>query len=394
MVAAHSKLPSLAAGALAMPHSGIREIINVAVEMPGCTRLEVGEPDFATPAHIVEAAFEFARGGGVRYTGTAGTMALREKLVAKLARVNGIRATTDQITVGVGGIGVIAAAFSALIDPGDEVLVPDPAWPCYELMLGLAKGRMVAYPCRPERGFVPDVDEVAALITPRTKMLVINSPCNPTGAVLPRRVIEALVALAERKGLYVLSDECYDQVVFEGEPVSPASFAGTDRVITAMSFSKTYAMTGWRVGYLVSHPSLAAVVNKVQESNVSCVSAACQKAAEAALDGPQAPLAQMVAAYRRRRDLCVEWLGKAGLLIARPGGAFYVMADVTRSGLNSRDFAFSLLRQRQVAVAPGTAFGQIAKQAVRISLASSEAALHSGIEQIVQHIEQLEARRS
>jgi len=356
-------------------------------------RLEVGEPDFATPEHIVEAAFAFARSGAVRYTGTAGIPSLREKLCEKLATVNRIAAVPAQVNVGVGGIGVISAAFGAIIEPGDEVLVPDPAWPCYELMLGVTKGVLVPYRCGPETGFLPDPTEVESRITSRTKLLVINSPSNPTGAVFPRSLLEALVAVAERHDLYVLSDECYDEVVFDGEHVSPASFAGTDRVISAFSFSKTYAMTGWRIGYLVSSRSFADQVNKIHESNISCVSAVSQKAAEAALDGGSEPVISMTAAYRRRRDLCVELLQQHGLLINRPGGAFYVMADVSASGLGARDFAFDLLRTHRVAVAPGTAFGKVARASVRISLASSESALRIGINTLAAHVRELETRR-
>jgi len=377
-----SGYPDFAPGPLAMPHSGIREIINVALSMDNPIRLEVGEPDFNTPAHIVEAASRFMASGAIKYVGTQGIPPLREKLAAKLAAVNAIEATPEQINVGVGGIGVIAAIFSALVGAGDEVLVPDPAWPCYELMLAVTGGRMVPYPCLPGNGFLPDPDEVAALCGPRTKLIVMNSPSNPTGAVFPRALVEAFVRVAEEKGVYLLSDECYDEIVFDTEHVSPASIGGTERVLTAMSFSKTYAMTGWRIGYSVAPPPLVDLINKVHESNISCVSTLSQKAAEAALDGPREPLRAMVDAYRRRRDLCVELLDRENMLIARPGGAFYIMANIAAARMNARDFAFALLRETGVAVAPGTAFGKRADQAVRISLASSEDALGEGIERM------------
>jgi aspartate/methionine/tyrosine aminotransferase len=249
-------------------------------------------------------------------------------------------------------------------------------------MATVANAVAVPYACAPARGFLPDPDAVERLVTSRTKLLVINSPSNPTGAVFPRALIERLLAIAERHGLYVLSDECYDEMVFDGEHISPASFAGSDRVLSAFSFSKTYAMTGWRVGYMVSSPRIADLINKVHESNISCVSAIAQKAAEAALDGPMEAKRTMVESYRRRRDLCVQLLAQHDLLISRPGGAFYVMADIRRSGMASRDFAFALLRETGVAVAPGSAFGTHAADAVRISLASSEADLTEGIERL------------
>jgi aspartate aminotransferase len=389
-MAAIVQLPEIAAGPAHAAPSGIREVVNEALTMPDAIRLEVGEPDFATPEHIVEAAVEFARSGRVRYTATAGTLSLREKLSAKLARVNGVSASVDDINCAVGGVGAIAAAMAAVVEAGDQVLVPDPAWPNYRLMLSWIGAELVSYPCPAENGFLPDVEALQRLIGPRVKMLVINSPCNPTGVVFPRTLIEELAELAERANIYLLSDECYDEVILEGTNLSPASFLTDGRVISAYSFSKTYAMTGWRVGYVVANRSIAQSINKVLESNSSCVSALCQHAAEAALDGSSSVVTTMVDAYRRRRDLSYGLLADLGLAIAEPHGAFYVMADVSRSGLHAREFAFDLLRSRSVAVAPGTAFGDCAREAVRISLASSEDALREGISRMAARIVELE----
>lgn len=364
--------------------------MNLALVTPGCIRLEVGEPNFSTPQHIVEAAVEFARKGTVKYTATAGLLSLRERLVAKLERVNGIESSVNNINCSVGGVGGIAAAIAAIVEPGDEVLVPDPAWPNYRLMLAWAHGVLVPYPCLPGNQFLPEAREIESLITPRTKVLIINSPCNPTGAVFPRRLVEELVDVAVRHNIYVLSDECYDEVILEGEHVSPASYCTDGRVISAYTFSKTYAMTGWRVGYVVANERISDSITKILESNSSCIPTVCQKAAEAALDGPREPVRQMVEAYRERRDLCVSLLEEAGLLISRPHGAFYIMADVSKSRrIDSRDFAFDLVRSKQVAVAPGTAFGGSARDAVRISLASSPEDLAVGIGRMVERIEEL-----
>ena len=295
-------------------------MVNVALVTPGCIRLEVGEPNFPTPAHIVEAAVEFARKGQVKYTATAGLLSLRERLVAKLDRVNGIQAGVNNINCSVGGVGGIAGAIAALVDPGDEVLIPDPAWPNYRLMLAWAHGVLVPYACPPEREFLPDAQEIENQITSRTKLIIINSPCNPTGAVFPRDLLERLVDVAVRHNLYLLSDECYDEVILDGEHHSPASFCTDGRVISAFTFSKTYAMTGWRVGYVVANDRISDSITKVLESNSSCLPTVCQKAAEAALDGPREPLHDMVKAYRDRRDLCVGLLEEAGMLISRPQG--------------------------------------------------------------------------
>jgi aspartate aminotransferase len=356
---------------------------------PGCIRLEVGEPSFPTPKHIVDAAVEFIRTSQAKYTATPGLPSLRERIAAKLARVNHIEAGLDNINCTVGGVGGIAAAVAALVEPGDEVLLPDPAWPNYRLMLAWAHGVLVPYPCPPSNQFLPDPDEIDRLVTPRTKMIIVNSPCNPTGAVFPRELLERLVDVAVRRNLYLLSDECYDEVILDGEHISPASFCTDGRVISAYTFSKTYAMTGWRVGYVVANQELSDTITKILESNSSCLPTICQKAAEAALDGPREPLGEMVKAYRERRDLCVGLLEEAGMLISRPQGAFYIMADIGRSGMNARDFAFDLVKSKKVAVAPGTAFGESAKHAVRISLASSPEDLSMGIARMIERIEEL-----
>ena len=382
-------LPAISSGPAEAAHSGIREVVNLALVTPGCIRLEVGEPSFKTPDHIVQAAIEFARTGQMKYTATPGILSLRERLVAKLDRVNGIKAGVDNVNCTVGGVGGIAAAIAALCEPGDEVLLPDPAWPNYRLMLAWAHGVLVPYPCRPENKFLPDPAEVEQLITPRTKLMIINSPCNPTGAVFPRKLLDQLVEVAVKHNLYLLSDECYDEVILEGEHHSPASFCTDGRVISVFTFSKTYAMTGWRVGYVVANDKISDSITKILESNSSCLPTICQKAAEAALDGPREPLKKMVDAYRERRDLCVGLLEESGLLISRPEGAFYIMADVRGSGMDSREFAFDLVKTKQVAVAPGTAFGESARGAVRISLASSPEDLSVGIGRIIERLEEL-----
>jgi len=382
-------MKSLAAGPRETAHSGIREVVNVAITMPDAIRLEVGQPDFDTPEHIVEATVRALREGATKYTATAGVLSLRELLVQKLAAVNQIKAEPSQINVTIGGVGGLAAALLALLEEGDEVLVPDPAWPNYRLELSYSPAKMVGYPLYAARDFAPDLDELERLITPRTKLLIINSPCNPTGAVFSRRAVEQIVELCQKHDLYLLSDECYDEIVFDGEHVSPASFWDDGRVISVFTFSKTYAMTGYRVGYVVTSPELADVINKILEANMSCATSFAQKGAEAALTGPREPAQRMLAAYKRRRDVVDELLREYGMWTSRPRGAFYAMADVSRSGMDSRTFAFKLLEETKVAVAPGTAFGEVARDYVRISLASSEEDLREGIRRMHQFIEQL-----
>jgi aspartate/methionine/tyrosine aminotransferase len=380
-------LPSLADGPAEMAHSGIREIANEALRTPGTIRLDVGQPDFPTPQHVKDAGKRAIDENKTFYTHTQGLLSLRERLVAKLARVNGIKTSPERIACGPGGVGAIAAMLAAVIERDDEVLLPDPGWPNYRMMLPWLGARPVYYPCPPSDGFQPDLDALAALVGPRTKVLIVNSPNNPTGAVYPTATIAAMIDLAQRHNLWLLSDECYDQILLDGTWTSPASLAPDDpRIATVFTFSKTYSMTGWRLGYLTGSAELVDTATKVLESNSSCVSTISQVAAEAALAGPQDCVSEMVGAYRRRRDLVAGILQDAELLIAKPTGAFYIMADVSPAGLPSRDFAFRLLRERGVSVAPGTAFGQVAGQAVRISLASSDADLKEGAGRLAEFV--------
>ncbi len=380
-------LPPVAHGPAEMAHSGIREISNQALRTPGAIRLDVGQPDFPTPQHVKDAGKKAIDDNMTFYTHTQGLLSLREKLVDKLARVNGITATPEQIACAPGGVGAIAAMLAAVLEPGDEVMFPDPGWPNYRMMPPWLGAKAVFYPCPTGAGFQPDLDVLQSLVTARTKVLVVNSPNNPTGAVYPRTTIAAMIEIAQRHNLWLLSDECYDQILLDGTWTSPAAMAPDDpRIATVFTFSKTYAMTGWRLGYLVGEPGLIDTATKVLESNSSCVSTISQVAAEAALTGPQDCVAEMVDAYRRRRDLVAAILKDAELFIAQPTGAFYIMADVSPAGMPARDFAFALLRERGVSVAPGTAFGLQAAEAVRISLASSDEALQEGVGRLAEFV--------
>jgi len=391
---ATTSLPPLAHAILEAPHSGIREIANVAVTMPGAIRLEAGQPNFRTPEHIAAAGKQAIDDGFTQYTPTAGIMSLREAIARKLERVNGIRVPATQIACGPGGVGVIAAALATLVEDGDEVLTPDPGWPNTSTMVSWVRGREVRYPCPPELDFQPDLEALERLITTRTKVLLVNSPNNPTGAVYPVETLARIAELARRHNVWLISDECYDQIVLDGRAVAPsmANHLDDGRVISVFTFSKSYAMTGWRLGYAVASQPVIDGITKFLESSSSCVSAITQKAGEAALDGPQDCVAEMVTAYRRRRDLSVDLLREAGLLVSEPAGAFYLMADVSATGLDAREFAFRLLREREVGVAPGTAFGQVAAHAVRISLASSDEDLREGIGRLCEFVHELSGR--
>ncbi len=239
-----------------MPVSRIREVMELAWGDPEAIHLEVGEPDFPTPEHVVEAAHEAARMGLTRYAPNAGLPVLREALADKIARRNGYEARPEQVVVTQGGIQALYLALRALLEPGDEVLLPDPAWPNYRMIAHLLGARVLSYPLVAEGGFLPRLEDLERLATPRTRAMLVNSPSNPLGTVVPRELMEGLLAFARRRGLWLVSDEVYDEVVFDGDFVSAGSLADpSDRLVSVYSFSKVYAMTGWRVGYLVAPPT-------------------------------------------------------------------------------------------------------------------------------------------
>src|SRR6202165_198168 len=285
---ARLSIPALAHGPAEGEHSGIREIANQALLTPGAIRLDVGQPNFRTPDHVGDAGKTAIDEGKTYYTHTQGLLSLREKLVAKLARVNGINVTPDRIACTPGGVGAIAAVFAAVLEDGDEVLLPDPGWPNFRMMLSWTDAKGVFYPCPPADGFQPDLEALASLVTPRTQTLLVNSPNTPTGAIYPLATVKRVVELAQRHNLWLVSDECYDQIVLEGTWTSPASLAPDDpRIASVFTFSKTYSMTGWRLGYVAGSAELIDTVTKVLESNSSCTSTISQVAGEAALDRAQ-----------------------------------------------------------------------------------------------------------
>ncbi|HEU0335496.1 MAG TPA: aminotransferase class I/II-fold pyridoxal phosphate-dependent enzyme [Gaiellaceae bacterium] len=362
-----------------LPRSGIRGIMELALELPDAIRLEIGDPDFPTPPHIVEAAAEAARAGFTHYAPGIGLSSLRELIAEKVVARNGFACTPDRVVVTTGACGALHASFLVLLDPGDEVLVPDPGWTTMTPMALAAGVTPVPYALDRRRAFALDPAAVEARIGPRTRALVVNSPGNPTGAVASREALEQVLDLADRHGLWLISDECYEELVFEGEHLSPASLGDPDRVLSVFSFSKTYAMTGWRIGYAVGPPAVVRQLAKAQEAVVSSSSTVSQKAAEAALLGSQEAVAGMRDAYRRRRDAAFQRLDADGIAYARPSGAFYLMVDVSTTPETSEDFALRLLRDQHVAVVPGSAFGAGGEGYVRVSLAAAADAIEAGL---------------
>ncbi len=372
--------------AAGMPAYQIREIFELAWKTPDCIHLEVGQPNFATPDYIGEAGIQAIREGFTVYTSSRGIPALQEAICAKLERKNGIKADGGNITVCPGAVTALESTVMAIVEAGDEVLIPDPAWHNPKPMVDFLGAVPVPYLLHLDTGFLPDVREMESLITPRTKAIVINTPSNPTGAVFPRPVLEDIYALARKYDLYIISDEVYEDFVFDCTHFSIKSIDTDGRVVAIYGVSKSHAMTGWRLGYAIAPAEISAVITKLQELLVSCASSISQKAAVAALLGPDDPVEKMRDAYRQRRDIALDILRRYGLYEYTPSGAFYLMVNVSRLGSDSGEIAKRLLSQTKVATAPGTAFGKSMVQYVRISLAASEADIRTGMERLCQAI--------
>ncbi len=363
--------------------------MDLAQGMPDAVHLEVGEPGFPTPEHIVQAAHRAAEEGFTKYTSNAGLLSLREQIVSKLAAVNGLGVSVENVVVTTGAVGGLSTALMAILEPGEEVLIPDPGWPNFEMMIVCSHGVPSFYPLSRQNGFWPEIDVLEDLVTSRCKAIILNSPANPTGAVFPAERVKARVDFAARHDLYLIADEVYEQLVFEAEHVSPGRFDRDGRVVGVHSFSKTYAMTGWRVGYAVASRSVAELIAKLQEPYFSCASSVSQKAAEAALMGSQDCVAEMRRQYQEHRDLAANLLTDAGLAFVKPQGTFYTLVDISQFGFDSYTFAGRLLQEARVAVAPGRTFGPSGDGYIRVSLAPTAAEIREGLTRLASFVDGL-----
>jgi aspartate/methionine/tyrosine aminotransferase len=371
--------------------SAIRVLFDEASRTEGALRLEVGEPSFVTPQHIIDQAFRAARQGHTGYGPNGGLLSLRELLSEKLSQVNGITAGVDEIVVCPGGMNALYNSFAVLIEPGDEVLLPTPGFPNMDEMVRLLGGVPRFYRLWPENGFLPDFDELGSLISSKTKVVFSNSPSNPTGRVYPEAIVRSVVEFADRHDLWLISDEVYDELVLDPSVVHvpAARFDTAGRVISIFSFSKVYAMTGWRVGYAVARGDIPQLMRSTQEPQVSCPSTISQKAAEAALTGPRQPIDAMREAYVERAMLAVKTAEAAGLRAYEPQGTIYMLLDVSDYGSDGGlDFALELLRAQRVSIAPGSVFGPGGVGMIRVSLAASESTIETGINRIAAHLQQ------
>jgi aspartate aminotransferase len=377
-------MATLAPGAEQMPRSGIREIMDLAWSLEGpIIGLHVGEPSFDSPHHVIEAARAAYAAGDTHYLPNAGRSSLREELAAKITQQNGFHVEAAQVVVTAGGAQALHLALSLTLSAGDEVLIPDPGWPNYAMAVGLLQANPVRYTLSADHDFRPRPEDLAELVTPRTRVMIVNTPSNPLGTVLPGNDVEALVRFADEHDIWLLSDECYDALTFGVEHVSPGRFDRDGRVLSAFSFSKTFAMTGLRVGYLAAPAEVAAAAAKLQEPMIACVNAPAQAAALAALTGPQSAVTQMRDTYWKRRDEACALLDRLAVGYALPHGAFYLWVDVRdRCGGDVSSWALELLRQQHVAVAPGTVFGPSGEGWLRVSLATDDDDLLEGLRRL------------
>ncbi len=356
-----------------LPPSGIRKMFEIASQYDDIINLCIGEPDFETPHHIVEAGCYGLNNGYTKYVANAGLPDLRAAVAKKACKYNKIDCTSSNVMITNGAGQSLMSVFQCLINPGDEVIISDPYFPNYLGYLMLAKAQVIKVKTYEEHGFHLQYEDLKKAITSKTKAILINFPCNPTGAVMERDELIRIGELALEHNIVIVSDEPYESIVYDGrEPFSLASVPSLkDNVVTVNSLSKSYAMTGWRVGYTIGPQNLIDSMTLLQESLTSSVNASAQYAAVIALESDQAEVVRMKNIYEDRRNTLVEGLNEInGIKCSRPEGAFYVFANIKDTGMESEELAKKLIEECQVIVTPGNAFGDGGKGYIRISYAS------------------------
>lgn len=353
--------------------------------------LEIGEPDFDTPANIRAAAQKALDDGYTHYGPSAGLPELRTAIAAEVQATRGVEVNPEQVVVVPGGKPIIFYSLLAGVNPGDEVIYPNPGFPIYESVINWMGAKAVPLPIREENDFSVDVDELAALITPRTRFLIINSPANPTGGMITREQMESIAELAHAHDFTVLADEIYSRITYDAEHHSILSISGMqERTVLLDGFSKTYAMTGWRLGYGVMPEEMAFWVSRLMTNSNSCTASFTQIAGVEALQGPQDEAVAMVAEFRRRRDVVVEGLNAIeGISCLTPEGAFYVFPNVSKLGRSSKSLEEYFLEDWGVATLTGTSFGAFGEGYLRLSYANSVENIREALDRIRQGVEKL-----
>jgi len=353
--------------------------------------LEIGEPDFDTPKNIVEAGIKALKEGYTHYSPSAGMPEVREVVAKYISDTRKIKVHPDEVVVTPGAKPIMFFSIISLVEEGDEVIYPNPGFPIYESMIDFIGGKSVPIQLREENQFRLDVDELKRLVTPKTKMIIINSPQNPTGGVLTLDDLKAIAEIAIKNDLYVLSDEIYSCTLYEGEHHSIASLPDMkERTIILDGLSKTYAMTGWRIGYGVMNKTLAPHIARLMTNCNSCTASFTQRALIGALTGPQDEPKKMVAEFKKRRDVIVKGLNDIPRISCLlPKGAFYVFPNVKKIGWESKKLADALLNEAGVAVLTGTSFGKFGEGYLRISYANSIENINKGLERIRKFVEKI-----
>ena len=372
----------------AVKPSGIRKFFDIAAAMPDVISLGVGEPDFVTPEHIRQAGIQSIQRGETHYTSNYGTLELREAIAAHLERLYGLRydpQTEIMVTVGVSE--AVDVAMRALLDPGDEVLIPDPGYVAYEADVILAEGKVVPVATSVDDAFEVKASAIEALVTPRTKVVLLGNPNNPTGAVIEQEELERIAEVANRHDLLVVSDEVYSRLVYGTTHACIAALPGMrERTILVDGFSKAYAMTGWRIGYACGPAHILEAMLKVHQYAIMCAATMSQAAALEALQHGEPHVREMVAEYDRRRKLMVDGLNAAGLPCYEPRGAFYAFPSIARTGFSSDEFAEKLLFEEQVAVVAGSAFGQRGEGFVRCAYCTAPDKIEQALDRIARFV--------
>ena len=368
-----------------IPRSGIRDFFDIVSTMRDVISLGIGEPDFDTPWHVREATVFALERGATHYTSNFGYLELRQALAGYVGKKFGVRyAEENEVLVTIGVSEALDLALRALINPGDEVLYHEPCYVSYRAVILFAHGVPLAVETRAADGFRLTRAMLEQKVTPRTKVLMLNFPNNPTGAVMPRRDLEEIAAFAREHDLLVITDEIYAELTYDGAHTSIASLPGRqERTLVLHGFSKAWAMTGYRLGYACGPAELIEAMMKIHQYTMLCASSFAQKAALEALARPDADIETMVGEYRRRRNFLVAGLAELGLPCSPPAGAFYAFPNIGKFGIPAKDFAFKLLEEERVAVVPGTAFGACGEGFVRCAYAT-------GLEQIKEALRRLE----
>ncbi len=370
--------------------SQIRAMLAMAAGLDNVISLGIGEPDFDTPQHIIDAAFQAASQGMTHYSDAQGILPLREAISEKLMRRNKVDAKPDEILVTIGGGGALSLAFLNTLNPGDEVITADPCYAMYFPQLILAGAKAVTVPIHEENQFRLKAADIAANITPKTKMIILNSPQNPTGSVLTREDLEEVAELAKKHDLLVLSDEAYEEFIYGGgEHVSIGSLDGMkDRVLTLNTFSKTYAMTGWRLGYIAGNKELIQRMTIYQGTFLANPCTFLQMGAIKAITTAEEDVKTMIAAYTRRRDIMVDGLNSIpGITCLKPVGAFYAFPNIKGLGKSCYDVAVDFIQKAHVITTPGTAFGAEGEGYLRMSYANSEENLIEAVRRMKEVVE-------